>query len=187
MKQLDIRLIVISRSRFDTIQKDTLSLLPDWVEVLVPVSEKEEYSKRISNPVITVPDQICGLGQLRNWVLDNFAEETVVMIDDDINTVYCLTGEKSQRIEDKDQLVQIIINDAVMAKDMGCKCFGFTQSDIRKYKNTEPFSMCGWVGCVIGVIGRKYRFRNDKYKVDIDFCLQNLLADRIIFIDNRYV
>lgn len=36
------------------------------------------------------------------------------------------------------------------------------------------------------MIGKKYRFRNDKFKVDIDFVLQNLLVERIVWIDNRY-
>lgn len=183
---MGIKLLIISRSRFDTIADNTIPLFPEWVEVLVPESEKEEYGKRIANPLLTVPDEVRGLGQLRNWILDNFDDETVVMIDDDISIVYGLSGEKAKMIEDPEELVQIIINDAVMAKDLGCKCFGFSQADIRKYKGCEPFSFSKWVGCVIGVIGRKYRFRNDKFKVDIDFCLQNLLVDRILFVDNRY-
>lgn len=183
---MGIRLLIISRSRSDTIADNTARLLPDWVEVLVPESEREAYSKVIANPLLTVPDEVRGLGQLRNWILDNFKEETIVMVDDDISIVYNLSGEKARRIDDPEELVQIIINDAVMAKDTGCKCFGYSQTDIRKYKGHEPFSFSKWVGCVIGVIGRKYRFRNDKFKVDIDFCLQNLLVDRILFVDNRY-
>ena len=73
-----------------------------------------------------------------------------------------------------------------MAKDAGVGCFGYTQTDIRKYNGTAPFTLCTWVGCVIGVIGKGIQFRNDKFKVDIDFCLQNLMINRIIWCDNRY-
>jgi len=74
-----------------------------------------------------------------------------------------------------------------MAQQLNTSCFGFDQAwDVRKYDPFKPFSLCGWVGGVIGVIGRKKRFSNSFFKVDIDFCLQTLLNDRILLIDNRY-
>jgi len=184
LKLYDIRILILSRGRSES--ATTPSLLPDWVEMLVPESEKELYAAKFANPVLTTPDDVKGLGNLRNWVLDNFKENTVIMIDDDIKYMHCITGEKARRIEDKNEFVQILINDAVMANDLGVHIFGFTQTDIRKYKGIEPFSFNGWVGCCIGVIGRKYKFRDDYFKVDIDYCLKCLLVDRIIFIDNRY-
>lgn len=174
----------MSRSRSDSIS--TIDIVPEWVEVLVPDNEVALYRKTIKNPLLVIPHEIEGLGAVRNWVLDNFKEETVIMLDDDFACPYALTEEVSRRIEDPEEVVQILINTAVMAKDLGVHCFGFSQTDIRKYNGCEPFSLCTWVGGVIGVIGRKYRFRQDKFKVDIDFCLQNLLVDRIIFQDNRY-
>lgn len=160
--------------------------MPDYIEVLVPESQKEDYASKIKNPILTTPDDVIGLGMLRNWVLDNFTEETIIMIDDDIMRVYCNSEEHARAITDPEEMLQILINDAVMAKDMGVKVFGFTQTDIRKYNGTEPFKLNTWVGCVVGIIGRKYRFRNDKFKVDIDYCLQTLLVDRILFQDTRY-
>lgn len=186
LKKYDIRLLVISRSRYKSIKKNTCKIFPDWVEVLVPESEKALYAKEIPNPLLTVPDEIVGLGALRNWVLDNFPEETVIMIDDDIQRIYSLTGVRSRIIKSKEEAVQILINAAIMCKDAGLHCFGFSQTDIRKYRGTEPFGLVSWIGCVVGVVGRKYRFRNDKFKVDIDYCLQNLATDRVLWIDNRY-
>lgn len=186
LKKLGIRIVILSRSRWKSIQDDTLKLLPDWIEIIVPVSEEEEYARVCDNPLILVPDEIEGLGPLRNWVLDNIEEETVIMFDDDVTTCYNLSGPKSKRITDKEELLQILINTAVMAKDAGTHWFGFNQTDIRKYNGTDPFNLTTWVGCVVGVIGRKYRFRNDKFKVDIDMTLQNLLVDRKIWNDQRY-
>jgi len=185
LKEYDIKLLILSRGRSATIT--THKVFPSWVEVLVPESEKELYEKSIDNPILTIPDKYEGLGQVRNWVLSHIKENTVVMIDDDIKYLYCLTGEKTKRVNDPDEVVQVVINTAVMANDLGVHCFGFAQTDIRKYKPTEPFRLCGWVGCVIGVIGRKYDFRDDKYKVDIDYCMKNLLVDRILWIDDRWL
>jgi hypothetical protein len=160
--------------------------LPQWVEILAPESEKELYERKYPNPVLTTPNNIYGLGNLRNWVLDNYTENIIIMIDDDINYVYCLTKEKSRLVTDKEEFLQVLINNAVMANDLGVHIFGFSQSDLRKYNGCEPFSLNGWVGCCVGVIGRKYRFRDDFFKVDIDYCLKCLLVDRIIWIDKRY-
>lgn len=184
MKQHNIKILILSRGRSD--KATTPSLMPGWVEILVPESEKELYQQRYSNPILTAPDDIKGLGRLRNWVLDNFNENTVIMIDDDIKYMYCNTALKARQVTDPDEFVQILINDAVMASDLGVHIFGFTQTDIRKYSGCEPFSLNGWVGCCIGVIGRKFRFRDDFFKIDIDYCLKCLLVDRIIFMDNRY-
>lgn len=144
------------------------------------------YGLVINNPIITTPDSIQGLGRLRNWCLDNFNEPSVIMIDDDISYFYRLTGPKTEAVTDPDEVLQILVNTCIMARDAGAKVFGFSQTDIRKFKGYEPFSLCAWIGTIIGVNGRKYRFRDDKFKVDIDFCLQNLLVERIVWMDNRY-
>lgn len=184
MKKWDIKILILSRGRSETIS--THKLLPDFIEVLVPDDEKSAYEKNIKNPIVTIPKEIKGLGQVRNWVLDNCQEEIVIMIDDDCKKFYCLTGEKTRSITDKEEVLQVLINTAIMAKDLGVHCFGYSQTDIRKYNGTEPFRLCTWVGCIIGIIGRKYRFRNDYFKVDVDYCLQNLMIDRIVWVDNRY-
>lgn len=184
MKLYDIRVLILSRGRSDCVT--TVDLFPEYIEMLVPESEKELYEEKYSNPILTIPDSMVGLGAVRNWVLDNFQEDIVIMIDDDVQHIYRLTGTNAKQVKDKDEVMQIVINTAVMAKDAGLHCFGYSQTDIRKYNACEPFKLTGWVGCLIGVIGRKYRFRDDKYKVDIDYCLKNMLVDRILWIDSRY-
>ena len=183
LKELGIKIVILSRGRWDTI--NTHNLVPDYIEVVVPESQAELYRRNIPNKIITTPDDVKGLGMLRNWCLDNFEEETIIMLDDDIIKCYCITGKRAKRLT-KDKVLEVLVNAAIMAKDAGCGVFGFTQTDIRKYNGTEPFTLCTWVGGVIGVIGRGLRFRNDKFKVDIDFCLQNLLVNRIVWCDNRY-
>lgn len=163
-----------------------MRLFPNWIEIVVPDDEVDLYRDEVENPLIEIPSEVKGLGAVRNWVLKRFDEETVIMVDDDILKMYSLTGPKSRSIKDPDEVIQVLINTAVMAKDMGVSFFGFSQTDIRKYNSTEPFILNSWVGCVVGCVGRKYWFRQDPFKVDIDMTLQCLLNDRILLMDNRY-
>lgn len=185
MRKYSIKVVILSRGRADSIT--TNKVLPEWVEILVPEDEKRLYEAKVNNPIITIPTEYKGLGMVRNWCLDNFKENTVIMVDDDIVRLYCLSHERSQKVEDPDEVMQVLINTAVMAQDLGVHCFGFSQTDIRKYNGCEPFRLASWVGGVIGVNGRMFRFRNDKFKVDIDYCLQCLLVDRIVWYDARYL
>lgn len=39
---------------------------------------------------------------------------------------------------------------------------------------------------MVGVIGRTVKFCSNRFKVDVDFFLRNLLEHRIVLIDERY-
>ncbi len=184
LKKLNVRILILSRSRYNSITAH--KILPEYIEILVPESQKSLYEKSVNNPIITVPDNIKGLGSLRNWVLDHFSEKCIIMIDDDVKGCYSLMGSLSKRMS-KDEIIEILISTYITANDSGCKVFGFSQTDIRKYNACDPFKLNTWIGGVIGIIGRDYRFRDDKFKVDIDFCLQNLLIHRIVWCDARYL
>lgn len=187
LKSYDVRFVIISRGRYDSIVDNTLQLLPEWVDLVVPESQKENYQAVCDNPITTYNgDDIHGLGMTRNFVLDAFTERTVIMFDDDLTTFYSLTGRLSRRIDDVGEIIQTVMNTAIMSQDMGVSMFGFSQKDIRMYNGTEPFILNSWTGGVIGVNGRNFRFRNDAFKVDVDFALQCLLVDRVTFVDNRF-
>lgn len=158
-----------------------------FATLLVPTDEVELY-RHTGLPIETVPPEIRGLGPLRNWVLDNYQEHTVVMVDDDITNLWCTCRESGYSVKDPEAIEQLLRNTAQLAMDLGSSCFGYQQAwDVRKYRASQPFSFNSWVGGVIGVIGRKHRFmENQKFKVDIDFCLEVLRHDRIVLRDNRY-
>lgn len=180
---LDARTVILSRGRSDTIT--THRLMP-YATLVVPESEYEDYV-HIGLEIVTVPDEIIGLGPLRNWVLDHFKEKIIIMADDDITHVWVNCRKTGVKIKDPEQIEQILYSAAQCAEDLGTSCFGFSQVwDVRKYKATEPFDLCGWVGGVIGVIGRDIRFLEHKFKVDVDFCLRTLLKKRILWKDNRF-
>ena len=82
LKEYNIRLLILSRGRSQAIT--TTEIMPEWVEVLVPESEESLYRAAVKNPILTIPDNVIGLGRVRNWVLRNFEDRTIVMLDDDI-------------------------------------------------------------------------------------------------------
>lgn len=175
--------MILSRGRSETIT--THKILPS-ATLLVPESEYDEYYWT-GLDIETVPDDVQGLGFLRNWVLENYKEEIIVMADDDISHLWINSRKRGVRINDPETILQIIFNTAQCAKDIGTSCFGFSQAwDVRKYDATQPFQLDTWVGGVLGVIGRDISFVNQKFKVDIDFCLRTLMKDRIIWRDNRF-
>lgn len=185
---MKIKKVIISRSRSETII--THNILTDF-DLIVPESEIELYKEVVKNAddIIAIPDNIAGLGAVRNWVLDYYSEEVVIMFDDDVSSFFSLLNIKAYKITSKELINTIIYNCACNAIDAGVSMFSFNQQagDVRKYDHTKPFNLKSWGGTILGVIGRKYRFTEiNKTKVDADFSLQCLLHDRLVWIDNRF-
>ena len=179
----EVRFIIISRGRSATIKSH--KIFP-YATLVVPESQKKDY-EWTGLEIKTCDDSIIGLSLLRNWRIQNFKEEIIIMIDDDIE--YCCRCDKCtyEKIEDTETIKLVLLNAAQQAKDIGTFVFGFGQSqDVRKYNPAEPFKLTGWVGGVIGVIGKENSFIDNKFKVDVDFCLEALLNRRVIWKDNRF-
>ena len=179
--------VVISRSRWNTIT--THKLLKDFT-LIVPESEKQEYSDRIKNCEIkTIPDDIVGLGKIRNYCIDLYKGKDIMIFDDDIREFLNLTRERPLRISEPDTVQELIDNLYNMALDMDVKIFGFSQkADVRKYMANQPFSLTStYIGCAVGIIANELRFtEQNKFKVDVDYTLQQLMHHRIILLDERF-
>jgi len=180
-----LKKIILSRGRHSTIT--THNFLKDCI-VLVPESERDKYKKVVKNHKIeTVPDDLIGLAKVRNYCIDNYKED-VVMIDDDITAFYSVCRKKAMKIKDSSVINEIINHCYVAAHDSGAVLFGFNQtSDPRKYSPHYPILLKGWVGSIVGVIGKEYKFDERlKVRVDVDFSLVQLYEKRFIWIDNRF-
>jgi len=156
--------------------------------VCVGESEAETYGA-ITGKLLVHPDDVQGIGPLRQWILDNVADETVLMVDDDVYGMYCLVGEHPRELGDDPETVEQAVRQcAQCAKDAGVSVFGFNQApDVRKFRAFEPFALNGWLGGVIGFVGRRLRYeRHLLLRADIDVCLKGLLHDRITWTDNRF-
>ena len=180
--------VILSRGRHDTIT--THKILTDF-DLVVPQSELNKYKDVVTNAnnIIPIPDNVEGLGAVRNWTLDHYDSEVVIMFDDDISHFYSLLNMKAEKIKDKDLINTIILNCASNCIEAKASVFSFNQvkGDIRKYRHTDPFNLKTWSGTIMGVVGRKYKFTEiNKTKVDADYSLQCLLKDRIVWVDQRF-
>lgn len=178
---------ILSRGRSQIIT--THRFFPNAL-LVCPDTERDLYHKRCpDSKIVEIPEAVHGLGAVRNWVLDNISGD-VVMIDDDMKRCFYIAAEDYRYFDDTEQIWQIVENCWINATDAGAMVFGFNQTwDMRKYTPCEPFLLNSWLGNIVGVIGRnpEVRFTEvNKGKVDIDFCLTNLLVYRKVWIDNRY-
>lgn len=180
---MKIRKVILSRGRAESIT--THRRIPD-ATLVVTVSEAEQYA-HTKLPIVTIPDQVVGLSNVRNWILDKFDEEVLVMFDDDMRGCYSLVWKSWRRLSDE-ETAAVIENTARCAMEAGVHLFGWSQNvDVRKFMACDPFSLVGYVGWAIGVIGRKHRFDPKVgFKDDLDFAMQHLKDDRIIWRDERF-
>lgn len=186
-----MRVVIPSRKRVSACAY-VLGLFPG-ATVVVHADEETEYRAGLGKDVEiwAHPPTVRGIGPLKNWILDNVPEETVFIVDDDISMMKAMggRGSRSAPITDARAIRQIVENAEQVARVVGAPVFGFNQNggDVRKFRNTDPFAFSGWVGGVMGIIGRELRY-DDRLlmRADIDFCLQAQLRQRCIFADLRF-
>jgi hypothetical protein len=181
-----VQIVIPSKGRPAGIQMGALKLFPDAL-VCVGEDEVHHYEVATKNLLVHPPD-VLGIGPLRQWILDHVEDPTVVMVDDDMHTVYAQTGFNKKRIEHPDTVRAIVERVAQCAKDAGARVFGFTQMGHPiDYRPMKPFGLNTWVGGLIGIHGRELRFDTTlKLRADIDYCLQSLVKDRIVWVDSRF-
>lgn len=181
-----MKIVIPSKGRAGVIGQKALRLFPDAL-VCVGADEAERYAP-VTGKLLVHPPEVVGIGPLRQWILDNIADPTVVMVDDDVKYIVSQVGFKGRRFDDPDTARAIVERLAIVAEDAGARVFGFYQGGgPLNYSNARPFSFNHWVGGVVGIVGRELRYDTSLIlRADIDFCLQSLLRDRIIMLDCRY-
>lgn len=181
-----MKIVIPSRGRSDIVGAKALKLVPDAL-VCVGADEADNY-RRVTKNLLVHPTDVIGIGPKRQWILDNVDDPVVVMVDDDMESVYSNVGFRRRKITDPRVCQAIIERVAIMAEDMQVGVFGFWQAAFtRYYANFKPFSLNTWVGGVIGIRGRELRYDPKLLlRADIDFCLQSLMRHRIMLMDCRY-
>lgn len=191
-----LRVVIPSRGRPHVIGRAALRLFPA-ATVTVPESQMEHYAglatasgERLIPPerLIPHPDDVRGIAPIRQWVLDHFDDECLVMAADDVYDLVFLVHYVPRRMSRPDVVAQVVTNAANVAYGIGAPVFGFNQAwDVRKFRPFEPFTLNSWVGGVIGIIGRDLQYdTNLRLRADIDFCLQALLHKRLTFVELRF-
>jgi hypothetical protein len=183
-----MKFVIPSKGRSNSVCSKSLKLIPDAI-VCVEESEFAEYSKVIPKTKLLVhPDNVVGIGPLRNWIIENVADETVIMLDDDIDCVYDQTHYLKIRIENPLQVMAILERTCIASKEAGAKIFGYSQAARPlAYMPFAPIAFDTWVGGVVGVHGKNTKWDKELLlRADIDACLKSLLKDRITWVDGRY-
>lgn len=182
----DIQIVIPSRRRVESCRR-TLELWPDAV-VTVDEQEMDDY-RDVGAEVIPHPP-VYGLGELRQWILDNFDKKLIVQCNDDVEGLYCLVGRRPRLINDPQAMMQIILNQANIIEELGVSVFTFSPvgADIRKFWPQNPFRFNRIEGCLFGVL-RPTRVHLDprvRQHDDVDLTLTCLLHDRYVWMDSRF-
>lgn len=156
------------------------------------VPEEEEASYAEAHPKtrkLLHPNDLVGLGRVRQWVLDQVSTECVFMVDDDVNGLWSIVGQRAREITRVESIMAVIQNTAEVARAAGTCLFGFSHTiDTRHFSPYRPFTFTGYVnGFAMGIIGREIRFDAElDTKQDIDFSLQVLHRKRFLWKDLRF-
>lgn len=182
---MTLPVVIPSKGRADTIGKYSLALFP---HAIVTVDEREmaDYKPVCANLLPHPP--LSGISAIRNWLLDTIAGD-FMMVDDDVRRAHSKVGKVVKYYSQPNDVMQIVENAYAMALGVGAKLFGFTQEgNILGFRPQDPLVFTGWIGTVIGIIGRGIRY-DERLAIgseDLDISLKHLLEHRIIFMDDRF-
>ena len=183
LRPLSLRLVIMSRSRPRSINSHRL--FPS-ATLVVPESELAAYAG-IPLEKVTIPDAVCGVSAVRNWIVRRFEEEAIIMLDDDITACMCMVSLKVRRLS-VEESAAMIENTARCAFGAGARLFGWHQrSDPRLLQRNDPFGVHHWVGGAVGVIGKAVKWDELlRCKCDIDATLTELLVNRHVWNEARF-
>jgi hypothetical protein len=183
LRPLEIRHVIRSRGRGTTIT--THKLIPS-ATLVVPASQADSYA-HTGCEIVTTRDDLLGLGNLNNWLLDHFTERCLIIWDDDVTACVRLMSMQVTKLNPNEMKFMTEAT-ARCAQGAGAALFGWNQrpSPLNVIRN-QPYGINKWCGGVLGVIGRDIRWDGMlRCKADIDCCLRELLLRRVVWTDNRY-
>ena len=181
---LSLRLVIMSRSRPRAI---TSHRLFPTATLVVPESEIEAYGHIPLSEKVTIPDSVSGVSAVRNWIVQRFPEEAILMLDDDISACVCMVSLRCRKLS-VDETLAMLENSAYCARGAGARLFGWHQrSDPRLLQRNDPFGINHWVGGAVGVIGKEPKWDELlKCKCDIDASLTELMVNRLVWNEARF-
>lgn len=187
---MSIRIFCPSKGRSNNVR--TLSLIPT-LALVVPFGEGEEYKKNYPKTAVhETPKRIKGITPTRQWILDEFKEHDIFMIDDDVVSVRknYFFGKGDGTISNPDAIYEIIRECFDIAKQIGSRIFSF--SKIRnplEYNSFSPIVHTGYMNAsfcgFIAGHGLEYDLSMSEGEDHYISCL-TIYKYRYCLIDNRY-
>lgn len=182
---MKFQVVVPSRGR-SGLMPGLLTMVP-YANVLVHESEYDDYQEVVPDGQLHTHNE--GLvADIRNHILRNFGGECVIMMDDDFIGVRPLIS-KLGLIKDPDYIHQLLYNSMMVCGDLGCSVFAYAPviNPIIMRPEVDPIKLNNTAFRTFGVMGEglKRRFPSQG-RADIDFSMQTLRDDRIIYVDCRF-
>ncbi len=187
---MQFKIICPSKGRAHNVR--TLSLIPS-LELVVPFGEGEAYKKNYPDTVVyETPKHIKGITPTRQWILDEFKDHNIFMIDDDVVSVrknYHF-GEGEMTISCQETIYEIIRESFSICQEIGSRIFSF--SKIRnplEYNSFSPIVHTGYMNASFcGFVkdhGLSYDLSMSEGEDHYISCLA-VYKYRYSMIDNRY-
>jgi len=131
-----------------------------------------------------------GLPRVWNWIVKTVKTPAIIEVDDDFVGVRSLVGSK-RFITDPEQILQILENSLQCISDLGITTFTFNRSQniAMTHPEVKPIRPVGPIAGAFGVLGAaRERLWDEQVgaRAGVDFTLQCLLDDRVMFNDMRY-
>lgn len=154
------------------------------LKICVPESQKTIYEKNNSCEIITHSDNIIGLSNKRNYIIETYKE--VFMIDDDIKEFK--SHYRNGKIE-PDEIIEAIEEMNYISKEIGINLYGFTsdQTPIH-YTGHEFYKFNGCInGCNIGC-NENIKFPSSEHCTAVEDIFVSIKEqiNNVILIDQRY-
>lgn len=150
--------------------------------IFVPKGQKKEYEKKYQNEIIEC--SVTGITATRNYILDYFKGEEIVMLDDDVLECGFFQGHERVNLKSAEHthLWNKIFKDCFdVAKGFGFDIFGVdtSGSKIREFV-FAPFKFNGGInGSCLGIIENGFRFDERLIvKEDFDFILKSYYRNK---------
>jgi len=154
--------------------------LLEYCTYVVRESEADGY-RALGVDVLAVEDsQIGSFDKVQNWIIEHAPADVACVLDDDIaNFIYRL--DKSVRITDPETVTAELERMCQLTVDLGVGILGVPIVMI-PYSYTAEFHLAGMIG-PIRIYNRskvKGRYLSMPFFGDTDFCLQEIMLNRVI-------
>ncbi len=166
-------------------------------DALVCIPDDEDYAEYLASgftkkQLLVHSSKMIGIAPKRNWILQQFQNEPVFMVDDDMESFHRVYGKLGQtsKIKEVGAAQEVINNLAQMTHDMGAFMFGLgCFPDPKLFGVDKPFAITGFIpGAAMGLLpGHGLSFDTQfLLRDDFDICCMNAFRHRICLKENRF-
>jgi hypothetical protein len=185
---LDYEIVVPSRNRVANMGR-IRQLLPT-AKVCVDEREVREYTKVVPKDHLIAHPGLVGLPTIHNWLIEEIKAPILIRIDDDLRWIISNTGSR-RHITDAQEILAVIENAARACFDLGLGVFCFSRAANTTIVRPEekPIVPTQVAASAFGIMNAaRYRKFDPKLhgRADVDFSLQTLLDDRVLYADIRF-